>query len=67
MASYKLTYFNGRDRAEVTRLIFTVAGQKFEDVRIEQDEWPSHKSEMPLGQIPVLEFDGIKLSQSFCC
>jgi len=23
-----------------------------------------HKAEMPLGQMPVLEFDGIKLTQS---
>ena len=64
MSTYKLTYFNGRGRAEVTRLIFTAAGQKFEDVRIEHDDWPSHKSEMPLGQIPVLEVDGVKLPQS---
>jgi len=64
MASYKLTYFNGRGRAEVTRLIFVVTGQNFEDVRIEQDDWPSHKSEMPLGQVPVLEVDGVKLPQS---
>ncbi|CAF3468764.1 unnamed protein product [Rotaria sp. Silwood1] len=64
MSTYKLYYFNGRGRAEVSRLIFAVAGQKYEDIRYERDEWPSHKSEMPLGQMPVLEFDGIKLPQS---
>ncbi len=47
------------------RLIFAVAGQKYEDVRYERDEWPAHKAEMPLGQIPVLEVDGVKLPQSF--
>ncbi|CAF2915714.1 unnamed protein product [Rotaria sp. Silwood2] len=64
MSTYKLHYFNGRGRAEVSRLIFAAAGQKFEDIRYEGSEWPSHKSEMPLGQMPVLEFDGVKLPQS---
>ncbi|CAF5086000.1 unnamed protein product, partial [Rotaria sp. Silwood1] len=38
--------------------------KKYEDIRYERDEWPSHKAETPLGQIPVLEFDGVKLPQS---
>ncbi|UJR07814.1 hypothetical protein I4U23_012097 [Adineta vaga] len=64
MVSYKLYYFNGRGRAETARLVFAAAGQKYEDVRFEQEQWPAHKSEMPLGQVPVLEFDGVKLPQS---
>ncbi|CAF1034213.1 unnamed protein product [Rotaria sp. Silwood1] len=64
MSTYKLYYFNGRGRAEVARLIFAAASQKYEDIRYERDEWPSHKAETPLGQIPVLEFDGVKLPQS---
>ncbi|CAF2835484.1 unnamed protein product [Rotaria sp. Silwood2] len=64
MSTYKLFYLNGRCRAEVSRLTFTVANQKFEDIRVERDQWPSRKNEMPLGQIPVLEFNGMKLSQS---
>ncbi|CAF0935411.1 unnamed protein product [Rotaria sordida] len=64
MSTYKLIYFNGRGRAEVSRLIFAVAGQKYDDVRYERNEWPAHKSEMPLGQMPVLEVDGTKLPQS---
>jgi glutathione S-transferase len=64
MSTYKLYYFNGRGRAEVVRLIFAAAGEKFEDIRYEHNEWPSHKSEMPLGQLPILEFDGVKLPQS---
>ncbi|CAF3352954.1 unnamed protein product [Rotaria socialis] len=64
MSTYKLYYFNGRGRAEISRLIFAVAGQKYEDIRYEGEQWPEHKSEMPLGQMPVLEFDGTKLPQS---
>lgn len=64
MSTYKLYYFNGRGRAEIPRLIFAAAGQNFEDVRYERDEWPAHKAEMPLGQVPVLEVDGVKLPQS---
>ncbi|CAF1149721.1 unnamed protein product [Adineta steineri] len=64
MPSYKLTYFNGRGLAEVSRLIFVVAGEKFEDVRYEHDQWPAHKAEMPIGHIPVLEVDGVQLPQS---
>jgi glutathione S-transferase len=64
MSTYKLYYFDGRGRAEISRLILATAGQKFEDIRYQPNEWPSHKSEMPLGQIPILEIDGIKLPQS---
>ena len=64
MSTYKLIYFNFRGRAEVSRLIFVAAGQKYEDVRFEPERWPSLKSQMPLGQVPVLEVDGTKIPQS---
>ena len=64
MSTYKLYYFNARGRAEISRLIFAAAGQKYEDIRYEGDAWPTHKPEMPLGQVPVLEVDGVKLPQS---
>jgi len=44
MVQYKLTYFNIRGRAEIIRLIFAVADEKYEDVRIEKDKWPALKS-----------------------
>uniref|UniRef100_A0A1I7XEN0 glutathione transferase n=1 Tax=Heterorhabditis bacteriophora TaxID=37862 RepID=A0A1I7XEN0_HETBA len=65
MVHYKLTYFNGRGAAEISRQLFALAGQEYEDVRYERDEWPQHKDEMPFGQIPVLEVDGKKLAQSY--
>ena len=64
MSSYKLYYFETRGRAEIARLIFAAAGQKYEDIRWSHSEWPTHKGETPLGQIPVLEVDGVKIPQS---
>lgn len=64
MSQYKLTYFNGRGRAELARLLFAVAGVQYEDIRIEKDAWPQLKPTTPFGQLPVLEVDGITLAQS---
>ena len=61
---YSLHYFDGRGRAETTRLVFAQAGQKFEDLRHTHEEWAKLKPQMPLGQLPVLEFNGEKLPQS---
>lgn len=45
MATYKLTYFNGRGRAEVARLLFAAADVTYEDVRIDaaKGEWAKLK------------------------
>nr|XP_002128278.1 glutathione S-transferase 1-like [Ciona intestinalis] len=63
MPSYKLSYFNGRGRAELIRIMFAEAGVKFVDDRI-TDNWPKRKAEFPFGQLPVLEIDGTQLSQT---
>jgi glutathione S-transferase len=42
-SSYKLTYFNARGRAEVARLCLAAAGIKYENVRVEQADWPTLK------------------------
>ncbi|KAH9508180.1 Glutathione S-transferase 1 [Bulinus truncatus] len=60
----KLTYFNGRGRAEVSRLVLAVAGQKYEDVRLAGDQWAALKPKTPFGQLPVLEVDGKSFGQS---
>lgn len=60
MSEYKLTYFNGRGKGELIRLVFGAAGQQFEDERIEFDAWPAKKAAAPLGQMPYLTLDGGK-------
>nr|UOU03289.1 glutathione S-transferase sigma 1-3 [Brachionus rubens] len=55
MVLYKLYYFNARGRAELARLIFAAAGQQYEDIRFEREQWPEYKQKSPLGQAPYLE------------
>lgn len=58
----KLTYFNGRGRAEIIRLVLAEAGVAYDDVRIEREKWPEFKPSTPFGQIPTFEIEG----QTFC-
>nr|UOU03300.1 glutathione S-transferase sigma 11 [Brachionus rubens] len=62
MSNYKLYYFNGRGRAEISRLILAAAGVSYEDVRI--SDWPKTKSDAPIGQLPYIDINGLKLPQS---
>lgn len=39
MSKYKLSYFPIRGRGEAIRIVFTVAGVEFEDVRVGPKEW----------------------------
>ena len=57
MASYKLTYFHAEAKAELTRFIFAQAGVKYEDVRLEFNEFPPLKPSTPFGHLPILEID----------
>jgi len=63
--TYKFYYFGIRGLGETARLIFAQAAVPFEDVRVERDDWPKLKNEMPFGQMPMLEIDGKeKIAQS---
>ena len=44
MPSYKLIYFNARGRAEETRLLFAAAGVKYEDCRLNGEEFAKLKA-----------------------
>ncbi|XP_064594460.1 hematopoietic prostaglandin D synthase-like [Liolophura sinensis] len=64
MPVYKLYYFNARARAEGIRWLMSLAGVEFEDIRIDRNDWPTKKQEMPFGYVPVLEVEGQRLSES---
>jgi len=60
----KLTYFNLRGRAEVSRLMLAHKGVEYEDNRITGDQWKALKPKTPFGGLPLLEYNGLELSQS---
>ena len=64
MTNYKLIYFNARGRAETARLLFAQAGVKYEDERVDSEEWKKLKPFTPYGALPVLEVDGKQLAGS---
>ena len=39
MPVYKLHYFDARGRAEVTRMLFKLGEQAFEDIRLADEDW----------------------------
>ena len=43
MPKYKLTYFDVRGRAEMTRMAFAAGGIEFEDCRVKREEWAALK------------------------
>eukprot|EP01132_Coremiostelium_polycephalum_P008335 gene8335-10239_t len=64
-----LYYFDGRGNGELTRLVLSFHGIKFEDVRIKPTEEnllpESSKSALTYGQVPVLKVnDQLKIAQS---
>lgn len=62
--NYKLIYFDNTGKAEAIRMIFAYAKIPFDDERILRAEWDKFKSTTPLGQLPVLEIDGRRMTQS---
>ncbi|CAH1981954.1 unnamed protein product [Acanthoscelides obtectus] len=62
--AYKVSYFNITALGEPIRFLFSYGGIEFEDIRIEKEQWPQHKSKMPFGQMPVLEYNGKVAHQS---
>lgn len=48
----KLYYFNGKGRAEASRLVMNHGGKEFEDVRFSMEEWGAkYKAMSPSGQV----------------
>jgi glutathione S-transferase len=62
MPTYKLYYFNAKARAELIRWIFAQAGVKYEDIRLDKEQWAKMKPDTPNGSLPVLDVDGQMLA-----
>ena len=43
MPTYKLSYFNGQARAEVSRFLFAIGGIEYEDIRLQREQWLEYK------------------------
>ncbi|KAL9962497.1 hypothetical protein ACROYT_G031602 [Oculina patagonica] len=67
MSGYKCYYGNARGRAEICRLSFAAANIEFEDIRLDNEEWPKEKASgrPPFGQMPfIVTPEGNVLAQS---
>lgn len=61
----KLTYFNFHGgRGEPVRLALHIGGIAFEDHRFDFAEFPEIRKTAPLGQVPVFEVDGVRVTQA---
>lgn len=63
----RLHYFKGRGRAETTRWMLAAAGVEFENVDVATpDDLEQLRSSgvAPFGQLPILEIDGMRISQT---
>ncbi|MDH3845144.1 MAG: glutathione S-transferase N-terminal domain-containing protein, partial [Myxococcales bacterium] len=64
MPKLKLTYFDIHGgRAEPARLAMYIGGVDFEDNRISFQQFGDARSGFPFNRVPMLEIDGIELSQ----
>lgn len=65
MPKLRLTYFDFHGgRGEPARLALFIGGIEFEDRRVPLADWPKFKSQTPFHAVPVLEVDGVPLTQS---
>ena len=62
----KLTYFNYPGLGESIRLVLQLGNIDFEDIRVSDDQMLEMQgnNELPTGQLPLLEVEELKLSQS---
>ncbi|KAJ4461488.1 putative Glutathione S-transferase 1 [Paratrimastix pyriformis] len=59
-----LIYFEGRGRAEPTRLLFEECGVEYTDERIPMEGWTEKKEQYPFGQLPILRVGQFEIPQS---
>jgi len=64
MTDIKLTYFDLKGRAEISRLILSYSGVRFTDERLTGAQFGAIKSSLAYGQMPILNYKGQVLYQS---
>lgn len=65
MPKLKLTYFDMHGgRGEPVRLALTLGGIAFEDHRFAYPQFAEIRKTVPFGQVPVLEVDGVQITQT---
>ena len=64
MENVKLTYFNQNGRVGLIRAMLCYKKVPFENKMITMEEWPSKKNDYEFHQLPELEVNGKKLTQT---
>ena len=64
MTDIKLSYFDARGRAEISRLILAYAGVRYTDQRLTGEQFASVKAKLPWGQLPTIKYNGTMIAQS---
>ncbi|MBS0326226.1 MAG: glutathione S-transferase family protein [Proteobacteria bacterium] len=63
--SIRLQYFDFHGgRGETARIALSIGNVPFTDERVKGADWPALKPSTPFGELPVLEVDGERISQS---
>ena len=64
MENVKLTYFNANGRVGLIRAMLAYKKIPFENIMFTMEEWPSKKDNYEFKQLPQLEVNGKKLTQT---
>ena len=64
MENVKLTYFKDNGRVGLIRAMLSYKKIPFENIMFTKDEWPSKKDNYEFRQLPQLEVNGKKLTQT---
>jgi len=63
----KIFYFNIKGRDYPTKMILSCGNIPYEEVKFEFSEFGKYKGDMPMGQVPVMEYKTKKICQSRAC
>ena len=64
MSKFVLNYFGGNGRAVTARALLTVGKADWQNNQVKTEDWAKLKPTFEFGQMPLLEHNGKKYSQS---